>query len=308
MKRNFQTGVTLVVCAVLLMLTGAIVRQQIADSSWQQEGGNAANSAVCRLPSAVFPAATPAVCGLPSVVSFITGPPVAEVGELCVFNLNDTSVRADWTVIRQTDQESPVSFYIDSSGSALTFSSNIPAKYTIVAAIVEDGKPKILQHVCLYGVTPSPDPSPGPDPTPPPGPTPEPKPEPTTLAEWVRQNIPSAGREQSAVLASIYETTAESIERGTIRTQAAAFSSIRANTQAKIKPGTWEKFLDDLSGQIQTKLNGNTEIRPLGTLFREIADGLKVRPEISVPLGAICPDPTGADCQQVPTTTIWRPR
>jgi len=69
--------------------------------------------------------------------------------------------------------------------------------------------------------------------------------------------------------------------------------------------GTWEKFLDDLADQIQSKLAGNTEIRPLGTLFREIADGLKTKPEVSVPLEAVCPDPTGAACQQ-PTTTTWR--
>jgi len=49
MKRNFQTGVTLVVCSVLLMLTGAIIRQQMADTSWQKEDGEAAISAVCRL-------------------------------------------------------------------------------------------------------------------------------------------------------------------------------------------------------------------------------------------------------------------
>ena len=295
MKRNFQTGITLVVCAVLLMLAGAIVRQQIAES-WQTADGSQQSeiraaepplAAVCRLQSVIS-----------SAVSFITGPPVAEVGELCIFSLNDSSIRADWVVIRQTEQESLVSFYIDSAGSALTFSSNVPAKYTIVAAIVESGKPKILRHVCLYGMTPSPGPSPGP--------TPNPEPEPENLTQWVRQNIPDAGRAQAAVLASIYETTADAIERGTIRTQAAAFSSIRANTQAKIKPGTWDKFLEELADQIQSKLGGSMEIRPLGTLFREIADGLKAKPAFSVPLETVCPDPTGAACQQ--PTTIWRTR
>jgi len=305
MKQKIQNGVTLVVCAVLLMLAGAVVRQQIADCSWQEEGGEAANSVVCRLSSAV----SPADCQLPSADSldtFITSPPAAEVGELCVFRLSDTKLRADWVVIRQTEQESPPSFYIDSSGSALTFSSSIPAKYTVIAAIVEGGSPKILRHVCLYGLTPSPNPSPGPSPFPTPGPTPTPQPTPQNLTEWVRQNIPVAGREQSAVLASIYETTADAIERGTIRTQEAAFSSIRSNTQAKIKGDSWDKFLEELATEIQSKLGGSTEIAPLGALFREIAAGLKTKPEFSVPQAAFCPDPTGAACQ--PTTILRRPR
>jgi len=288
MKQKYPICIALILCSTFLMIVGArindVIRQQVADGGQLVVDGSR-QSADSRVSD-----------------TFITGPVVAEVGELCIFNLNDSSIRADWIVIRQTDQESPVSFYIDSSGSALTFSSNVPAKYTIVAAIVENGKPKILRHVCLYGMTPGPDPSPGPTP----GPTPNPEPEPENLTQWVRQNIPDSGRAQAAVLASIYEATADAIERGTIRTQAAAFSSIRANTQAKIKPGTWDKFLDELADQIQSKLGGSAEIKPLGTLFREIADGLKTKPEVSVPLEAVCPDPTGATCQQ--PTTIWRTR
>lgn len=127
---------------------------------------------------------------------FITGPLAAEVGELCIFRLNDQNTRADWVVIRQIDKEPPATFYIDSAGSALTFSSNIAAKYTIVAAIVEEGKPRMLQHICQYGMTPNPSPDPRPDPTP------EPQPEPVTLTDWVRQNIPEAGKPQAAALAS----------------------------------------------------------------------------------------------------------
>jgi len=291
MKQKFKIGLALFLYSTFLLLSGSqindFLRYQLSDGRRQIDvscqTADVRNSAVCQLPSTVY----------------ITGPLVADVGELCVFRLSDADIRADWTVIRQTELESQVLYYIDTSGSALTFSSSVPAKYTIVAAIVDEGNPKILQHVCLYGLTPYPDPSPTPNPDPNPSPTPEPTPE--NLTEWVRQNIPLAGREQSAILASIYETTADAIERGTIRTQAAAFSSIRANTQAKIKPGTWEKFLDELSAQIQSKLDGSTEIKPLGALFREIAIGLKIKPEVSIPSGAVCPDPTGAACQPTPT-------
>jgi hypothetical protein len=226
-----------------------------------------------------------------------------------VFQLSDLTIRADWTVVRQTDQELQAVFYIDTSGAALTFSSSLPAKYTIVAAIVEEGAPKVLQHVCRYGLTP--EPSPLPNPGPDPQPDPEPTPEPSNLTEWVRQNlrnVPETG--QATALATIYEATADAIDKGTIRTQAAAFSSVRTNTQAKIKPGTWESFLEELAVQIQSKLDGATEIKPLGLLFREIAAGLKssgkvqTGPEVPASMGAVCTDPTGAAC--LTPTTIRR--
>jgi hypothetical protein len=282
-KKYFQT----ILPGFLFMLIGylwlsgvnELARRQAVD--FREQSANGRGSEVCLLSE-----------------TYITGPPAADVGELCVFHLNDPTIRADWTVIRQTDQEAPAVFYIDTSGAALTFSSNIPAKYTIIAAIAEEGRPKILQHVCLYGLTPGPSPTPHPNPDP--QPTPEPSP-PATLTEWVRQNVPDVAQEQRAVLASIYGSTAAAIDKGTIRSQAAAFSSIRTNTQAKIKPGTWEKFLDDLAVQIESKLGGSTDIKTLGLLFREIADGLKARPEVPAFFEVACPDPTGAACQ-TPTT------
>ncbi|MCL2304496.1 MAG: hypothetical protein FWC43_04055 [Planctomycetaceae bacterium] len=245
---------------------------------------------VCHLPTADFPAV------------FINGPVVSDVGELCVFRLSDSTIRADWTVIRQTDQELQAVFYIDTSGAALTFSSSLPAKYTIVAAVVEEGIPKILRHVCQYGLTPTPTPGPNPGPTPPLPPIP-----PMTLGEWVHQNVPDIGRTDCAVLASIYEATADAIDKGTIRSQAAAYSSIRTNTQAKIKPETWKKFLDELAVQIELYLDGATEIKPLSLLLREIVDALKssgkvqTGPEVPASTEKVCPDPSGQACQ-VPAT------
>ena len=124
---------------------------------------------------------------------FISGPLVANVGELCVFRLNDS--KADWMIVPSA------TCYIDSSGSSLAFASNVSAKYTIVAAIVEDGVPKILTHVCEYGNAPTP------------SPTPTPNPPPTNLAEWVTKNIPEGGQSQCAALASCYESAAEGMTK-----------------------------------------------------------------------------------------------
>ncbi|MCL2624287.1 MAG: hypothetical protein FWD31_11545 [Planctomycetaceae bacterium] len=238
---------------------------------------------------------TPVTVQTSDSVSFITGPVAADIGELCVFRLNDVTKRADWCVVRQSDVGPPPICYIDSSGSSIAFASNISAKYTIVAAIVENGVSKILMHICEYGFSPTP-PNPGPIPNP--GPGPQPEPEPTTLAAWVRQNIPVAGRPQQVILASCYEAVADAIDAGTIKSQAAAFASIRTNTQAKIKPGTWEPFLEKLSEQIQSKLDGNADVKRLCILFREVADGLKEPVHDVFDNGDfVCPDPTGQACR-----------
>ena len=199
---------------------------------------------------------------------FIAGPLAASVGELCVFRLNDPGTKADWIIVRQSASDPPVTCYIDSSGSSLAFASNIPAQYTIIAAIVEDGEPKILTHICEYGL--SPEPSPSPTPTPPP-------PQPVNLGEWVKQNIPDAGRGQCAALASCYESAADGIDKGSIRTTEAAYSTLRTATQTKIKPEIWGPFLDQLAIKVTENMAGSNDTRKLGTIFSEIANGLRLQ-------------------------------
>jgi hypothetical protein len=205
---------------------------------------------------------------------YIEGPLAANIGELCVFKLNDAEATADWAVIRQSNNDAAINAYIDSSGSSVVFASNVDAKYTVVAAVVESGTPKILQHVCEYGVTPGPTP----EPTPQPNPEPKPEPEPQTLTEWVKQNVPEAAKSQSNILASVYESAASGIERGTIRTPEAAFSSVRTNTQSKIKLDLWRDFLDQLSEKVNERYTNNRDIKELGVIFSEIANGLRLEP------------------------------
>ncbi|MGL4594335.1 MAG: hypothetical protein ACRCUY_06360, partial [Thermoguttaceae bacterium] len=107
---------------------------------------------------------------------FIDGPLAANIGELCVFRLNDATTKADWAIIPQS------TFYVDSGKNSICFASNIAARYTIIAAIVENGEAKILLHFCDYGGT---------VPNPSPSPTPIPLPKPETLKDWVQQNKPN---------------------------------------------------------------------------------------------------------------------
>jgi hypothetical protein len=77
----------------------------------------------------------------------ISGEVIANLGELCVFTLNDSTTRADWMIVPETK------FYIDSSGSSPAFASNVPARYTIIAAIVEAGQSKIITHIIDYSLS-----------------------------------------------------------------------------------------------------------------------------------------------------------
>ena len=255
---------------------------------------------------------------------YIDGPLVADIGELCVFRLSNKDIKADWVIVP------PAMCYIDSSGSSLAFASNSPAKYTIIAAVVEEGIPKILTHICEYGVQPQPEPEPQPKPDPKPQPDPQPNPNPAlVLKDWVRRNVPESGQKQAAALASCYESAASSIEGGSIRTQEAALSVIRTASQTKINKEAWSGFLDTLSEKITEKLAGSSDVKSLGTIFSEIAEGLKAVvvsdtgnvavPEASVPMtmpltipakpqAAVCPDPTGKACQPQPTIQYrrWR--
>jgi hypothetical protein len=203
---------------------------------------------------------------LKSEAEFITGPLVADAGKLCVFRLNDPNARADWVIVPEAE------CYVDSSGSSFAFASNISARYTIIAAVTVDGVPKILTHVCEYGAAPTPQPQPSPTPKPAPSPN-------QSLKDWVTQNVPDAGKQDSAALASCYESAASDIESGAILSQEAAFSAIRMATMTKIDIEIWKKFLDELAVKIEEKLAGNKDVKELGNLFQEIAAGLNERPE-----------------------------
>ncbi|MDR2763128.1 MAG: hypothetical protein LBB88_11030 [Planctomycetaceae bacterium] len=196
-----------------------------------------------------------------TVDNFISGQLTASLGELCVFKLNDSSIIADWQVVP------PASCYVDSSGSSLVFATNIPASYTIIAAIVIEGKPKILTHVCNYGITPEPTPKPNPEPTPNP---------PSSLSEWVRQNIPNAEIKQVENLAACYKSTIDAIDKGAVKTIPAALNLLRTSTQTKIDITIWRDFLDKLSEKISPQLNNCNDIQKLKNILSEIYSGLQI--------------------------------
>lgn len=189
----------------------------------------------------------------------IDGPKNAGVGELCVFNLIGDEAIADWQIVPQTE------FYVDSSKRTLVFSTPKAGNYTIIAATILDDKPLVLTHACSYGVNPSPNPQPEPKPEPP---------KPVTLKEWVTQNIPDNSRKDAKNLAECYDNVASSLERGTIRSVDAGFSSLRTCSQTKVNGKTWNTFFEELEPQVNEKL-GTGSTKDLAVIFRQIASGLR---------------------------------
>jgi hypothetical protein len=122
------------------------------------------------------------------------------------------------------------------------------------------------------------------------------------------------------------------------KSQEAAFSAIRTATQTKIKPEVWEKFLDQLAVKVLEKLEGSGDVKKLGAIFSEIAEGLKAVsesgdiPEEKIPFSesrafseafkipstfpaanavsasGVYTDPTGKACPQLQPTQLRRLR
>jgi len=191
----------------------------------------------------------------------IDGPKTAGVGELCVFNLTSDEAVADWQIVPQAD------FYVDTAKRTLVFSTPKAGHYTIIAATIVEGKPLVLTHACSYGTSPSPNPQPDPQPQPDP-------PKPATLKEWVTQNIPNDGMKDTKYLADCFDSTASGMERGTIRSLDAGYSTIRTCTQTKVSNKVWGGFFDGLETEVNKNL-GNGNVKDLASLYRQIAQGLR---------------------------------
>jgi hypothetical protein len=278
-NKKIQDLISMMLFIAMIIFSGIGIKSVVTELMYQPNFESVVIQLENSLPKTnKQPASEPSESG-----EFISGQLTATLGELCVFQLNDPNTRADWVIVPETK------YYIDSSGSSLAFASNVPAQYTIIAAIIEEDdlekQPKILTHVCYYGISPEPSPSPNPKPEP------KPKPEPITLSEWVHENVPESGYFQAAALASCYESVVTGIESGAIKSPVAAYSLLRTVTQAKIDIAIWQPFLDKLSIKITERLNGSIDLQEHKNIFSEIVTRLKtipndtVEPEVSTVTG-----------------------
>jgi len=216
--------------------------------------------------------------------SQIDGPEQAQAGTLVTFEITPSQV-ADWTITSVETTERV--FQTDTSTQRLYFATPQPGAYHIVAAIVVDGKPQVLAKNFINGngdeVKPLP---PGPDPPGPPLP-------PTSLAEWVKTQLPQLVKNQNVsserlLVAQCFEQTVQKIENGTIKTAQNARTQLQIALTMTLAFASnsaiddWQPFLTSLSEQMVNELGGKVnDVNAVKAVFKIVAEALK-RVELGV--------------------------
>ncbi|HBT77738.1 MAG TPA: hypothetical protein DEB39_12625 [Planctomycetaceae bacterium] len=200
----------------------------------------------------------------------LAGPVRSEIGHLIVF---ETDRFADWTVAPLDSGTG--NWSVDTSGTRLYFASSRQGVFTILAAVVVEGKPHLLSTLFYNG-------------TPLPGPGPEPKPEPSpdTLLGWVRtasSAVSSTHREaERTAIADCLAVIVAGIDRRTIKSPQGARTLFRQCWNAKgvaVSPeslANWSGFLDELGERIEAELGAKkNDMVAIRNLYAEIAASLK---------------------------------
>ena len=197
----------------------------------------------------------------------ITGPQAAYCGNLVVF---ETSEPADWCLV--PTEKSVGKWSVDTSGKIFYFASSEPGVYTICAAILVEGKPKILSKTFTNGSDPSPQP--------------EPEPNPDDFAAWIRSkstelSLTKNYLAEKETFAACFQSIASGIDRGTVRSAPAARASLRTCLSPKLLACSnesrklWSQLFEQLSAEIENRCQSDPNNQQLlRTTFSEIATAL----------------------------------
>lgn len=213
--------------------------------------------------------------------SEILGPGTISPGDLSVFEIAEP---AEWCL---TPVEKTIGKWaVDSSGKSLYFASTETGSYTICAAVLVEGKPKLFTKTFIVSG------DPGPKPQPKPEPEPQPEPQPDDLTTLVRQKCEEMSREEDSerfarekqsVLAC-FQGIEQSLQRGSLRTTAAARANLRQSLSSKMNtfPNRSKKAWTELNEEISRSMEKRSETAPddlalYKTLLREIISGLETK-------------------------------
>lgn len=203
----------------------------------------------------------------------IHGPNMVLSGNLIVF---ETSESADWCLAPSA--KSVGKWAVDTSGRFLYFASTEPGEYTVCAAIVVDGKPKVLFKTFQNGTDIAPAPEPQPDP--------EPQPE-DDLALWIRLKTEILSRtkkfdQEKELFASCFQTIVSGVEHGSIRSAASARAQLRICASSKVlecsdeSARLWRQFLEQLSVEIEKRCqDGPNDTQKIKTVFNLVSQHLR---------------------------------
>ena len=208
----------------------------------------------------------------------IAGPERVTPGSLATFTAPSEMDGASWCLIPNEPQGC---FQVDSSSQKIYFASPVEGRYTIMVAMVADGKPLLVSKT-FANAKDDVKPSPGPEPLPNPKPSP-----PDSLDSWIKTSIPELIKstnlaKERELIANSFEQTAAKIGT-TIKTPQNAQTQLRLAIVSGLAKSSrtaindWQPFLEQLGEQLtnelDTKINDLNEIKrvfsAVGNAIRE---------------------------------------
>ena len=204
----------------------------------------------------------------------IKGPEQTRTGTLTIFEITPTQ-GADWSITPTAG--TPDTFQVDSSGDKLYFASPNAGVYTIVAAIVVEGKPQLLTHAFVNtggDVKPSPDP-------PEPNPTPD-----QALAIWIKSELPKLVKsknlaQERLLVAQSFRETVQKIDAGTIKNAQNARTQLQISLTMTLAFASdaaideWQSLLTELSKKMADELGGKVnDVNSVKSVFEQVSSVL----------------------------------
>ena len=209
------------------------------------------------------------------VAQEIVGPERVVPGSLATFGSPDDMGGASWCLIPNEPQGC---FQVDTSSQKIYFASPTEGHYTIIAAMVVDGKPLLISKTFTNAKDDT-KPSPGPDPQPIPNP-------PDSLESWTKTNIPELVKstnlaKERELIANCFEqisakigVTIKTPQNAQTQLRLAIVSSLAKSSKTAIND--WQTFLERLSEQLDKKLGAKVnDLNEIKRVFNVVANAVR---------------------------------
>ena len=228
----------------------------------------------------------------------IVGPERVTPGSLAAFTAPPEVDGASWCLIPNEPQGC---FQIDTSSQKLYFASPIEGRYTIIAALIVEGKPLLISKTFTNGK----------DDAIPPIPTPNP---PDTLESWIKTNLPELVKstnitKEREVIANCFEQTAAKIgiiiktpQNAQTQLRLTLVSSLAKSSRTAVND--WQLFLEQLGEQLTKELSAKiNDINEIKRIFNVVANAIREpKPMASLPESF----PTPENCPTCRPTSPFR--
>lgn len=208
-----------------------------------------------------------------SLAQELIGPETVPCGSLASFEIVPPQ-EAVWELLPHEDSKER--FRLDSSSKTLFFASPVEKEFTVLAAILAEGKPVLFTKTFFNGKRDT---------------NPQPPLEPdSTLKKWIETQLPLSvkspyvSQECAAVAAALKQITVR-IDDGTIRTARNAQAQVRISVTAALAKtsrtsvNAWMEFLTRLGEKIQSELGENAnDIHEIRKILEQTVEA--IRPDI----------------------------